>query len=63
MGKGSFTTINWVLNIPAIPGTANEEIRGDSVDPGEGINIGDREQPQDVSMVKNKTFQIEFINL
>jgi hypothetical protein len=41
MGKGSFIAIGY-SNIPPIPGTANEDIRGDLVHAsGEGIDTGD----------------------
>ena len=48
-----------------IPGTANEKIRGDVVAaPGEGIDTGDWEQPQDVAIVQSQDITgIEFPSL
>lgn len=46
------------INIPAIPGTASKEIRGDMVDAsGEGISAGDREQTQLCPWSKTRTSQ------
>ena len=53
------------INTLAIPGTANEEIRGDMIDtPGEGIDTGGRDQPQSVPTVQKRDItEIAFPNL
>jgi hypothetical protein len=53
------------MNIPAIPGTSNEEIKCGMVDaPGEGIDIGDPETSQVVPMVQKQHITgIKFTNL
>jgi hypothetical protein len=56
MGNGSFTTSGTQINIPAILGRANMNIRSYMVeDPEEGIDIGDEEQLQAVTIVQNRT--------
>ena len=53
------------MNIPAIPGTSNEEIKCGMVDaPGEGIDTGGRDQPQSVPTVQKRDItEIAFPNL